>query len=241
MLNEKIAIVSGGTRGIGRAIVIELAKNGANIAFNYLSEREQADALCQEVRELGSKCIAYQVNITDYKGVKDMVASVEEKLGPVDIVINNAGIIADGALATMPVENWHNVINTNLNGTFNLTRSAITSLMKRRTGIIINIASIAGVYGNPRQTNYSAAKAGMIGFTKALAKEVAGYGVRVNAIAPGFIATDMTKGMVGDTKKIPAKRVGAPEEVAKLVTFLCSSSSDYIIGEVIKIDGGLVI
>lgn len=241
MLKEKVAIVSGGTRGIGRAIVMELAQNGVNIAFNYLSGREQADALCQEVRQLGSKCMAYQVDITDYKGVKDMVSNVEENLGPVDIVINNAGIIADGALVTMPLENWHNVINTNLNGTFNLTKSTITSLMKRRTGIIINIASIAGVYGNARQTNYSAAKAGIIGFTKALAKEVAGYGVRVNAIAPGFIATDMTKGLLDETKKIPVKRVGTAEEVAKLVLFLCSSGSEYIIGEVIKVDGGLVV
>lgn len=240
MLQGKIAIVSGGARGIGRAVVMELAKNGATVAFNYLSASEKAEALCREVRELGLQCIAYQVDITDYKEVRAMVDRVEETLGPVDIVINNAGIIADGALVTMSLENWHNVINTNLNGTFNLTKSAITSFMKRRTGVIINIASIAGVYGNPRQTNYSAAKAGIIGFTKALAKEVAGYGVRVNAVAPGFIATDMTKG-VADTKNIPAKRVGAPEEVARLVAFLCSGGSDYMIGEVIKIDGGLVV
>lgn len=240
MFDEKVAVVSGGTRGIGRAIVLELAKNGANIAFNYLNGKENADQLRAEIEALGRKCLVYQVDISDYSKVKEMANDVEEKLGPVDIVVNNAGIIADGALALMPIEDWYKVINTNLNGTFNLTKSVITSMMKRHTGVVVNIASIAGVYGTARQTNYSAAKAGIIGFTKALAKEVAGYGVRVNAVAPGFIETDMTQNLPDYIKKIPVKRVGTPEEVAKLVSFICSDDSSYIIGEVINMDGGLV-
>jgi 3-oxoacyl-[acyl-carrier protein] reductase len=240
MLNEKIAIVSGGTRGIGRAIVIELTKNGVHVIFNYLNSKESADKLCKEIKLSGGKCSAYQTDISDYQKVKYMVDDVEENIGPIDIVVNNAGIIADGALALMSVENWHNVINTNLNGTFNLTKSVITSMMKRHTGSIVNITSIAGVYGTPRQTNYSAAKAGIIGFTKALAKEVASYGIRVNAIAPGFIETDMTKNLPNYLDKIPTKRAGTPEEVAKLVNFICSDYSSYIIGEVINIDGGMV-
>jgi 3-oxoacyl-[acyl-carrier protein] reductase len=240
MFEGKIAMVSGGARGIGRAIVVELAKNGADIAFNYLNGKENAAQLGAEIEALGRKCAAYQVDISDYQAVKTMVNAAEEQLGPVDIVVNNAGIVADAALALMPVEDWYKVINTNLNGTFHLTRSVITSMMKRKTGVIVNIASIAGVYGTPRQTNYSAAKAGIIGFTKALAKEVAGYGVRVNAIAPGFIATDMTKDLPDYLSKIPVKRVGTPEEVAKLVSFICSDMGGYIIGEVINIDGGLV-
>jgi 3-oxoacyl-[acyl-carrier protein] reductase len=240
MYNGKVAIISGGTRGIGKAIVTELAKNGAHIAFNYLNSKEKANKLCEEVKLFGCKCLAYQIDISDYKKVKEMVEDVEEKLGPVDIVVNNAGIIADGALALMAVEDWYNVINTNLNGTFNLTKSTIISMMKRRTGNIVNISSIAGLYGNPRQTNYSAAKAGIIGFTRALAKEVADYNIRVNAIAPGYIETDMTKDLSDYLKRIPLKRAGTPEEIAKLVNFICSDYCTYIIGEVINISGGLV-
>lgn len=240
MFDGKIAIVSGGTRGIGRAIVMELAKNGANIAFNYLNSKESADKLCEEIGLLGCKCSAYQVNISDYKKVKDMVNDVEENLGPVDIVVNNAALLVDRALALMSVEDWHNVINTNLNGTFNLTKSVIASMMKRRSGIIVNITSKSGVHGNARQTNYSAAKAGVIGFTRALAKEVASYGIRVNAIAPGFIDTDMVKHLPDYVNKIPMKRAGTTEEVAKLVNFICSDHSSYITGDVIGIDGGLM-
>ncbi|MDR1066360.1 MAG: 3-oxoacyl-[acyl-carrier-protein] reductase [Clostridiales bacterium] len=242
MLTGKVAIVSGGSRGIGRAIVLELARNGADIVFNYLSNRDKAESLCVEARSLGKKCMAYEVDITEYEKVKTMVDETYAEYGRVDIVVNNAGITRDGALATMPLENWSQVINTNLTGAFNLSRAVIIPMMKQRAGTIINISSISGVYGNARQTNYSAAKAGLIGFTKSLAKEVASYGIRVNAIAPGFIETDMT----GDLqeamiKAIPAKRTGKAEEVAALVSFLCSDSGKYMIGDVIEISGGLVI
>jgi 3-oxoacyl-[acyl-carrier protein] reductase len=241
MLTGKVAIVSGGSRGIGRAIVLELARKGADIAFNYLSNHDKAESLCSEVTMLGRKCAAYKVDITEYENVKTMVDEVISAYGHIDIAVNNAGIIQDGALATMPVENWHSVINTNLNGTFNLSKAVIISMMKQRNGTIVNISSLSGVYGNARQTNYSAAKAGMIGFTKALAKEVASYGINVNAIAPGYIETDMTGELHKDLiKNIPAKRTGKAEEVAELVAFLCSDSSKYMIGDVIELGGGLV-
>ena len=242
MLAGKVAIVSGGSRGIGRAIVLELARRGADIAFNYISNHEKAESLCSDVALLGKKCKAYKVDITEYEDVKAMVDDVNREYGHIDIVVNNAGIIQDGALATMPVENWNKVINTNLNGTFNLSKAVIIPMMKKRSGTIINISSIAGIYGHARQTNYSAAKAGIIGFTKALAKEVAAYGIRVNAIAPGFIETDMTEELHEDlAKAIPAKRTGTAEEVAELAAFLCSDNSKYIIGDVIEISGGLVV
>ncbi len=241
MLNSKVAVVSGGSRGIGRAIVKELAKNGACVAFNYTNAVEHAESLCRELDMMGHKSKGYQVDITDFQRIKEMVAEVEETFGPIDIIVNNAGITADSALATMPLENWQKVINTNLNGTFNLTKSVITSMMKRKSGTIVNVSSIAGVVGNARQTNYSASKAGVIGFTKALAKEVGGYGIKVNAIAPGFIETDMTKGLEDKVSHILVKRKGTVEEVAKLVAYLCSDDSNYIVGEVIGINGGLFI
>lgn len=241
MFDNKVAIVSGGARGIGRAIALELAKNGADIAFNYLNVSEHSKSLCKEIEALGRKCKGYQVSITDYEALRNMVSDVEEQFGPIDIVVNNAGITADSALVTMPVDNWHKVIDTNLNGTFYLTRAVITSMMKRKTGTIVNVASVAGTDGAARQTNYSASKAGIIGFTKALAKEVGGYGIRVNAIAPGFVETDMTAGLENKITNILLKRKGTVEEVAKLVSYLCSEDSGYIIGEVIKIDGGVVI
>jgi len=243
MLLGKVAVVSGGARGIGKAIVLELAKLGADVAFNYLASREDADILCHEVEQIGRRCIPYQVDIREYDDVKEMVANISEKLGSIDIVINNAGIIADGALATMSNDMWHNVINTSLNGTFNLTKSTIVSMMKKKTGTIVNIASVSGVVGMSRQTNYSAAKAGIIGFTKALAKEVAAYGIRVNAIAPGFIDTEMVSEDVfsGHRDKIASKRIGQAQEVAELVAFLCSEKSKYLIGDVIRIDGGLTV
>lgn len=240
MLSNKVAVVSGATRGIGKAIALELASHGADIAFNYVNSMEHAETLCGEIEAMGRKCKSYQTDITDYEAIKMMTNDVEDRFGPIDIIINNAGVNADSALVTMPIENWHKVINTNLTGTFNLTKAVIMSMMKRRAGIIINVTSIAGVYGNPRQTNYSASKAGIIGFTKALAKEVGGYGIRVNAIAPGFIETDMTTGLEDKLKNVLVGRKGTPEEIAKLICYLCSEDSGYIVGEVINISGGLV-
>lgn len=244
MLKNKTAIISGGTRGIGRAIAEELAKEGANISFNYLKSKEEADELERKISSLGVKAKAYQVDIKDFEAVHQWVKDTKEYFGALDIIVNNAGIIIDKALALMEKEDWHNVIDTNLNGFFNLTHAAIITLLKQKNGSIINITSVTGIVGMPRQTNYAAAKAGIIGFTKSLAKETAPYNIRVNAVAPGFIETDMLKDLKVQykedvLKKIPLGRFGRPIDVAKAVKFLVSEEARYITGEVIVVDGGL--
>jgi len=241
---NKTAIISGGARGIGRAIALELARQGANISFNFVKSSEDSLALEKEIKASGVKAKAYQVNIKDYAAVKSWVDESREFFGGLDIVINNAGIIKDKALALMAPEDWHDVINTNLDGTFNLTRAAIIGLIKQKSGAIINLTSVSGIVGIPRQTNYSASKAGIIGFTKSLAKEVAPYNIRVNAVAPGFIETDMVHGLNQDymdqiIKQVPLNRLGRSEEVARLVRFLASEDAAYITGQTFVIDGGL--
>ena len=239
-------MISGASRGIGRAIALELAQEGANISFSFASSAKEAGELEKEISALGVKVKAFQVDIKDFEAVKNWVEQTKEFLGGLDTVINNAGIIKDKALALMDPSEWRDVINTNLDGTFNLSRCAIITFLKQKSGNIVNITSVSGVVGLPRQTNYAASKAGIIGFTKALAREVALYGIRVNAVAPGFIETDMIKDLKEEhkaqiLKHVPLARLGQPQEVAKAVKFLVSNASGYITGQTIIIDGGMSI
>ena len=243
-LRDKTVIISGATRGIGRAIAIDLAREGANISFNFLKSNKDAEDLEKEIKNFGVKVKSFQVDIRDYDAVKSWVDKTKELFGGIDIVINNAGVIKDKALALMEPDDWHEVINTNLDGTFNLTRAAIVTFIKQKSGVIVNITSVSGITGMSRQTNYSASKAGIIGFTKSLAKEVASYNIRVNAVAPGFIETDMLKDLKEEyksqiMKQIPLCRFGRPEEVARVVKFLVSDDAGYITGQTIVIDGGM--
>ncbi len=243
-LRGKTVIISGATRGIGKAIAIDLAGQGANISFSFLKNNIQAKELEREIDGYGVKARSFQVDIRDYDAVKGWVDKTIELFEGIDIVINNAGITKDKVLAFMGTDDWHEVISTNLDGTFNLTRACIIEFMKKKKGVIVNISSVSGVIGIAGQTNYSASKAGVIGFTKSLAREVAPYNIRVNAVAPGFIETDMIKDLKEEyksqlIKRIPLNRFGRPEEVARVVRFLVSDESNYITGQTIVIDGGL--
>jgi 3-oxoacyl-[acyl-carrier protein] reductase len=244
LLEGKVAIVTGGSRGIGRALVKELAKEGASVAFNFLKSEAQALELKKEIEAAGGKVLIFRQDVKEYDSIRVMVEGVKSHFGRLDIIINNAGILRDKALMLMEEQDWEDVIKTNLTGAFNLIRSAIVTFMKQRSGNIINITSVAGLKGASRQVNYSASKAGMIGLTKALAKEVGPYNIRVNAIAPGYIDTDMVRDLKEEQKEsllesIPLKRFGKAEEVAKAAVFLASDESQYITGQVITIDGGL--
>ncbi|MCX5708282.1 MAG: 3-oxoacyl-[acyl-carrier-protein] reductase [Candidatus Omnitrophica bacterium] len=244
MLKDKIAIISGASRGIGRAIALELAKEGCHISFSFRSNVVEAKKLEEEISKLGRKAKAYCVDIKDYDAVTNWVNQTKEHFQGLDIVVNNAGIIKDKALMFMEKADWQEVIDTNLTGVYNLSHAAIIGFMKQKSGNIINISSVSGIIGLPKQSNYSASKAGMIGFTKALAREVGPYNIRVNAIAAGFIETDMTKDFKETLRnkmlaQIPLARFGKAEEVAKAVKFLAGDASNYITGQVVVIDGGL--
>lgn len=246
MLKGKNVIISGATRGIGKAIAWELAASGANISFNYLKSSQAAAVLEKEISGLGVKVKGFQVDIKDLEAVKSWVNQSLEFFGGLDVVVNNAGITKDKALAMMDLSEWKDVLDTNLGGTFNLAKACIVTLFKQKSGSIINITSVSGIVGLPRQTNYSASKAGIIGFTKALAKEAAPYNIRVNAVAPGFIETDMVSQLRPDflkkmLERLPLGRLGRAEEVAKAVKFLADDTSGYITGQTIIIDGGLSI
>ena len=245
MLKGKVAIVTGGSRGIGRAIVLALAKQGAKVAFSYLkSENESKEAL-KEVKQLGSEALSFKFDVRDFNSAKEFVDKTKEYFGGLDILVNNAGIIKDKALMLMEKEDWQEVIDTDLTGCFNLTRACVVGFLKQKSGDIVNITSVSGITGMARQVNYSAAKAGIIGFTKALAKEVAAYNIRVNAVAPGFIETQMLDALKPEQKDklkkfIPKGDFGKPEDVAKAVLFLLSDSARYITGQVLRVDGGMV-
>ncbi len=244
LLSGKVAIVTGGSRGIGKAIVKEFANQGADIAFNFLKSEEESLKIKKEIESKGRKVLIFKQDVKDYNAIKVMVEGVKNELGRLDIIVNNAGILRDKALMLMEEQDWEEVITTNLSGAFNLIRSAIVTFMKQKSGNIINITSVAGLKGVPRQVNYSASKAGLIGLTKSLAREVGPYNIRVNAIAPGYIDTDMVKDLKDDYKKellsrIPLNRFGRAEEIAKIATFLASDNAKYITGQIITADGGL--
>jgi len=241
---DKVAIVTGGSRGIGRAIVLEFIRSGAKVVFTYLKSADAAAKLLDEIKEMNGEAEAVASDSRDYAKARQVIEETLKRFGRLDILVNNAGIIKDKALMMMEPSEWQEVIDTNLTGYFNMSRASIVTMMKRRCGNIVNISSVAGVVGMARQANYSSAKAGIIGLTKSLAKEVGPYNIRVNAVAPGYIETDMTKDLKTKdnlTKLIPSGRFGHPEEVAKTVTFLASDEACYITGQVIKVDGGLAI
>ena len=243
-LKNKVAIVTGGSRGIGKAIVLEFIHEGAKVVFTYIKSDEAAAILLDEIKKLGGEALALKKTSREFSSCKEVVEAAQEKFGSIDILVNNAGIVKDKALMMMEPAEWQEVIETNLTGYFNPAKACIVTMMKQKSGNIINISSVAGITGTARQANYSASKAGVIGFTKSLAKEVASYNIRVNAVAPGYIETDMTKELKQKEdliKKIPAGRFGRPEEVAKAVSFLVSDKSNYITGQVVKVDGGLAI
>ncbi len=243
-LKGKTAIVTGGTRGIGRAIVLELARQGVDVAFTYVKSAEQANALEEEIRKNGTRAMSVQSNSSDFNQSKQMIDSVIKNFSRVDVLVNNAGITRDKALMMMSEGDWREVIDTNLTGVFNCTRAVIIPMMKQKSGSIINMTSVSGVVGMARQVNYSSSKAGIIGFTKALAKEVARYGITVNAVAPGFIETEMVEALDKKyleemLKSIPMGRMGKVEEVAEVVSFLISDAARYITGHVLNVDGGM--
>ena len=241
MLKGKTAVVTGGSRGIGKAICLKFAENGADIAFLYAGNTVKAEETVKELEGLGVKAKAYQCNVADADAVAAVVKEIVKDFGGIQILVNNAGITKDKLVPMMKAADFDAVIDTNLKGVFYMTKGVYPLFLKQKGGKIINISSVSGLTGNPGQANYSASKAGVIGLTKSVAKELASRGVCCNAIAPGFIATEMTQALENDTLKdaIPMKRFGEAEEVAKLALFLASEHSDYITGEVIRIDGGL--
>ena len=242
---DKVAMITGATRGIGKQIALTLANEGYNIVLNYRTENDELKQLKNEIESKNVKCLAVQGDVTNFEDCKQMIESAIKEFGKIDILVNNAGITKDMLLARMKEEDFKQVIDVNLVGTFNMTKNVISYMMKARNGKIINISSVVGIAGNAGQTNYSASKAGIIGFTKSLAKEVASRNILVNAVAPGFIETNMTdvlKQEVKDeiAKNIPLKRMGTPQDVANVVKFLASEDSSYITGQVISVDGGMI-
>ncbi|MCK8823950.1 3-oxoacyl-[acyl-carrier-protein] reductase [Fuchsiella alkaliacetigena] len=245
-LKDKVAVVTGSSRGIGRAIALDFAKAGAKVVVNYRSKEKKAEEVVEQIRDLGQESFAVQADVTKMADVKSMLAAAKDSFGSIDILVNNAGITRDGLLLRMKEEDWQTVLDVNLTGTFNCTKAVTKTMMKQRSGKIINITSVVGVMGNAGQANYSASKAGVIGFTKSVAKELASRSITVNAIAPGFIKSEMTAELNSELKEemlnsIPLARFGDPEEVAHLATFLAADEADYITGQVINVDGGMVI
>ena len=243
-LNGKTALVTGASRGIGRAIALRLAEDGANVAVIYAGSADKAEAVVNEITALGVNAKAYRCNVADSAAVNETVKAVTNDLGKIDILVNNAGITRDGLMLRMKDEDFDAVLDTNLKGAFNMIRACYSGFIRKKSGRIINISSVSGIMGNAGQANYSASKAGVIGLTKSVARELASRGITCNAVAPGFIQTDMTENL-GDNNpllnSIPLGRMGKPEDIAAAVAFLASDSAAYITGEVLKIDGGLAI
>lgn len=242
---SKVAFITGGTRGIGKRIAIKLAKNGFDIALNYRKENDELKNTKNEIEESGAKCLAVQGDVTSFEDSERMVKEIFDHYERIDVLVNNAGITKDNLFVRMKKEDFEDVINVNLIGTFNVTKNIVPIMMKQKSGRIINISSVVGISGNAGQANYAASKAGIIGFTKSLAKELGSRNILVNAIAPGFIETQMTdvlKDSVKEeiSKSIPLKRMGKTEDIANLANFLASDESSYITGQVINVDGGML-
>lgn len=245
LLDGRHALVTGASRGIGRAVALAFAAEGASVALNFAGNVAAAEAVRAEIESAGGKAVLVPADVSDENAVEDMVKTVTEAFGSIDILVNNAGITRDGLLLRMKEEDWDAVLNTNLKGVFLCTKAVSKFMMKKRYGRIVNMASVVGVTGNASQANYAAAKAGVIGFTKAMAKELASRGITVNAIAPGFIRSDMTDVLPDKVKEamlaeIPLGRAGEPADVAKAALFLASDQAAYITGQVLKVDGGMV-
>ena len=242
---DKCALITGATRGIGKQIAITLAKQGYNIALNYRKENEELENTKKEIEKIEVQILAVKGDVANFEDCENFVKQVIERFGQIDVLVNNAGITKDMLLMRMKKEDFEQVIDTNLVGTFNVTKNVVPYMMKARSGRIINISSVVGISGNAGQTNYSASKAGIIGFTKSLAKEIASRNIFVNAVAPGFIETNMTDVLKDDVKQeiaknIPLKRMGTAQDVANVVKFLASDDSSYITGQVINVDGGML-
>ena len=243
-LDQKIALVTGGSRGIGRAIAIRLAEDGAHVMISYRKGNIEAQEVVDLIKASGRNATAYQSDASLYEPSRELVERIVKEYSRLDILVNNAGITRDGLLMRMSESDWDEVIDTNLKGVFNFSKAAMHPMMSQRSGKIVNVTSIAGISGNAGQSNYAASKAGIIGFTKSLAKEVGSRNIQVNAVAPGFVETDMTAKLTGAQRQklaegIPLKRTGRTEEVAGVVSFLASPESDYMTGQVICVDGGL--
>ena len=242
MISGKVALITGASRGIGRAVALKLASCGADVAVIYAGNADKASEVCKAARESGVRAEMFRCDVSDFTAAKETVEAVKHAFGTIDILINNAGITRDGLIMTMKEDAFDSVVDVNLKGAFNMIRHCAAIFVKKRGGKIINISSVAGLIGNAGQTNYSASKAGLIGLTKSVARELASRNICCNAVAPGFIETDMTESIGPDNAlmaAIPLGRAGLPEEVAELTAFLCRA--DYITGEVIRIDGGLAI
>lgn len=245
LLEGKVALVTGATRGIGKGIALKLAEQGADVAFTYVSSAKTAQKVEDELKGFGVKAIAYQSNAADFAAAEQLISSVNESFGRIDVVVNNAGITRDGLLMRMTEENWDAVMDTNLKSVFNITKNVQRTMLKQRSGSIINLSSVVGVRGNAGQSNYAASKAGIIGFTKSIAQELGSRNIRCNAIAPGFIETEMTAELGEETiaewlKSVPLNRPGSTEDVANAVLFLASDLSTYISGQTLNVCGAML-
>ena len=245
MEEKKVALVTGGTRGIGNEIAKRFAKEGYTLVLNYVSDNTDVDKLKSEFNEYGIELLVLKADVSSFLDCENLVKETISKFGKIDVLVNNAGITKDSLIAMMKEDSFDRVIDVNLKGTFNVTKNVVPYMMKKRCGNIINISSVVGIVGNAGQSNYAASKAGIIGFTKSLAKELAARNIRVNAVAPGFIDTDMTSVLSDKVKdsinlQIPLKRMGKASEVANVVSFLANDESSYITGQVINVDGGMV-
>ena len=242
MFKEKVAVVTGGSRGIGKAVSLKFAKGGASVAIIYAGNEEAANDTVKEIESLGAKAKAYKCDVADFDNTADVFKQIVDDFGTIDILVNNAGITKDKIMLSMKADDFNKVVSANLTGAFNTIKQVYPIMMRKKSGKIVNMTSVSGLIGNAGQTNYSSSKAGLIGLTKSVAKELASRGICCNAVAPGFVSTDMTTAFEGNEdiiNSIPLKRFAKPEEVAELVAFLSSDKANYITGEVIRIDGGI--